>query len=163
MLCGSTLNKKKTLKFRTDMKAKKNEHSAGAVVCDSLDVRAKIIIYLRNKATQWCLPKGKIESGEKPVDTALREVLEETGVRAKPVKYIEDIYYQYNRQDKQIVINKTVSFFLMQKLSQDQKPSDPEVEEIQWLPISQAVGRLSFESEREIVKKAQKMIEQGIS
>ena len=42
----------------------------------------------RNRYEGWVLPKGTVESGETHEQTALREVMEEAGVRATIVKYI---------------------------------------------------------------------------
>src|SRR3984885_7826365 len=60
------------------------------------------------------LPKGLVDPGEKPLETALREVFEETGVTAELVTKLGDIKYMYSRSwgDGQRVF-KIVSFYLM--------------------------------------------------
>ena len=44
------------------------------------------------------LPKGNVDPGEKPEQTAVREVMEETGVRAKPITKLDSIKYVYSRK-----------------------------------------------------------------
>src|SRR5437870_2576879 len=60
------------------------------------------------------LPKGLVDPGEKPEETAIREVREETGIQATMVGKLTDIKYMYVRTwgDNQRVF-KIVSFFLL--------------------------------------------------
>src|SRR5258708_19745857 len=60
------------------------------------------------------LPKGNIDGEEQPVEAAVREVFEETGLRAKPVAKLADIKYVYSRKwSDHARISKVVSFFLI--------------------------------------------------
>ena len=62
------------------------ERSAGGVVVDVHEGEARIaVIARRNRAgrLEWCLPKGHVEPGETLVETAEREVAEETGYRVR--------------------------------------------------------------------------------
>ena len=61
-----------------------------------------------------CLPKGLVDPGEKPLDAALREVREETGITAVPITKLADIKYVYVRSwgDGERVF-KIVSFYLL--------------------------------------------------
>lgn len=61
--------------------------SCGGVVI----FRGKILLLYKNyknKYEGWVLPKGTVEAGEEYPDTATREVLEETGVKAAIIKYV---------------------------------------------------------------------------
>ncbi len=134
------------------------EISAGAVVFDFIEQSPVIVIYSRQNATQWCLPKGKIEAGETPEQAAIREVQEETGLKGKILEPIEDIHYKYKDDKRCLELDKTVHFFLMRKQAIVSEQFDPEVESVEWLSIDQALGKLSFESERMVVKKARQLI-----
>src|SRR5947209_330613 len=61
-----------------------------------------------------CLPKGLVDPGEKPLEAALREVREETGVTATLITKLADIKYVYVRSwgDREKVF-KIVTFYLM--------------------------------------------------
>ncbi len=64
------------------------------------------------------LPKGLVDSGETPQATAVREVLEETGIRAEPVTKLADIKYVYVRTwGNGERVFKIVSFYLLRYLS----------------------------------------------
>jgi 8-oxo-dGTP pyrophosphatase MutT (NUDIX family) len=105
------------------------------------------------------LPKGNIDSGEKPVETAVREVREETGLRAEPVTKLADIKYVYSRKwSDNARIFKVVSFFLMKYQSGqigDIKPNmQHEVRRAWWMPLEEAAQKLSYSGEKQIAAKA---------
>lgn len=105
------------------------------------------------------LPKGNIDSGEKPVETALREVWEETGLRARPITKLADIKYVYSRKwSDNARIFKVVSFFLMKYQSGqigDIKPDmQHEVRRAWWMPLEEAAQKLSYSGEKQMAEKA---------
>jgi 8-oxo-dGTP pyrophosphatase MutT (NUDIX family) len=105
------------------------------------------------------LPKGAIDAGEKPDQTALREVEEETGVRAQLISKLADIKYVYVRNwgDRARVF-KIVSFYLLLyragKLGSIAPEMQVEVQRAFWLPLEDAPTKLSYKGEREMVQRA---------
>jgi 8-oxo-dGTP pyrophosphatase MutT (NUDIX family) len=105
------------------------------------------------------LPKGTIDPGEKPDETALREVREETGVRADVVAKLADIKYIYVRNwGDHARVFKIVSFYLLLyrsgrlgNISQDMRV---EVQNAFWLPLEEATAKLSYKGEREVAQHA---------
>jgi 8-oxo-dGTP pyrophosphatase MutT (NUDIX family) len=95
------------------------------------------------------LPKGHVDPGETPVQAAQREVREETGIVAEPVRELGETRYWYRRGGK--TIGKEVQFFLFRHTGGDISEHDDEVEEVRWMPISDAERELSHAAEREIV------------
>ena len=65
-----------------------------AVIFD--DTKDKILLTRRADNNQWCLPSGRIESGESVTEACIREVLEETGLQVEIVKLIS-IYSNPNQ------------------------------------------------------------------
>ena len=114
----------------------------------------------KSPSTLHALPKGLVDPGEKAAETALREVREETGVNAKLVAKLRDIKYFYVRSwgDRQRVF-KIVSFYLLQYDSGTIDDISPdmriEVQRAVWVPLDEAPKRLTYRSEREVVKLAQ--------
>ncbi len=105
------------------------------------------------------LPKGNIDPGEKPQETALREVYEETGLRARPVTKLADIKYVYARKwQDNAKIFKVVSFFLMKYQSGqigDIKPDmQHEVRRAWWMPLEEAAQKLTYGGEKQVATKA---------
>lgn len=105
------------------------------------------------------LPKGLVDPGEKPDQTALREVREETGVTATLITKLADIKYFYLRSwgDKQRVF-KIVSFYLLKYESGHIDDISPdmriEVQRALWLPLEKAPDQLTYKSERDVARKA---------
>jgi len=105
------------------------------------------------------LPKGSIDPGEKPEDTALREVREETGVRADMVAKLADIKYIYVRNwgDRSKVF-KVVSFYLLLyrsgRLGNIAPAMRVEVQNAFWLPLEEASSKLSYKGERDVAQRA---------
>ncbi len=110
------------------------------------------------------LPKGSIDAGEKPEETAVREIQEETGLRADLVTKLVDTKYFYMRTwgDKARVF-KIVSFYLLLYRSGRMGNIAPEMRiEVQnafWLPLDDAARRLSYKGEREVALRALQYIE----
>lgn len=109
------------------------------------------------------LPKGNVDPGEKPMDAAVREVWEETGLRALPVTKLADIKYVYSRKwVDNARIFKVVSFYLMKYQSGrigDIKPNmQHEVRRAWWMPLEEAALRLSYSGEKEVAAKAREYV-----
>ncbi|MFI5117625.1 MAG: NUDIX hydrolase [Terriglobales bacterium] len=105
------------------------------------------------------LPKGAIDKGEKPEQTAVREVSEETGVQANLVTKLADIKYYYVRNwGDGARVFKIVSFYLLLYRSGRLGNISPEmrieVQNAYWLPLEDAPKELSYDGEREVAKGA---------
>jgi ADP-ribose pyrophosphatase YjhB (NUDIX family) len=99
------------------------------------------------------LPKGHIEPGEGRAQAAIREVSEETGL--SEVELVEDLGHQiveFDFQDRHVARDE--SYFLMIARS-GERSGNPEPQFLcSWLPWEEALGRLSYEPEREWVRRA---------
>jgi 8-oxo-dGTP pyrophosphatase MutT (NUDIX family) len=104
----------------------------------------------------WALPKGIIGPGEKPEETALREVAEETGVEARLVGKLGDIRYVYTWAGERVF--KVVSFYLLRysrgRLGDLPPATAHEVAEVRWLLLEEAPQLLAYKGEREMAEKA---------
>jgi len=109
----------------------------------------------------WALPKGKIDAGEDPADTAVREVLEETGVHGSLVEKLGDVRYVYTRRDRERVF-KVVSFYLLRagrgRIDELDERMRVEVAEARWLPLEEAPRLLAYGGERKMVLLAQERV-----
>ena len=110
------------------------------------------------------LPKGLVDENEKPDQTALREVREETGIVASLISKLTDIRYVYVRSwgDRKRVF-KIVSFYLLRYQSGRIDEITPEmrveVRRALWLPLAEALSKLSYSGERQVVGKARFYLE----
>jgi 8-oxo-dGTP pyrophosphatase MutT (NUDIX family) len=104
----------------------------------------------------WGLPKGIVEHGEDPAATAVREVEEETGYRAKIREPLGDVSYWFVWEGTRI--RKTVHFFLMDDTGEDPVQRDREMEEVRWFPLEGAAEVAGFSSEKDIIRKAAEVV-----
>lgn len=111
------------------------------------------------------LPKGLIDPGESAAEAAVREVREETGVRAEPISKLDDIKYFYVRNwgDGQRVF-KVVSFFLLRyaagRIDDVSRAMREEVRRALWIPLDAAPEQLAYRGEREMAQRAQQYLAQ---
>lgn len=107
----------------------------------------------RNRYEGWVLPKGTVEPGEEYQETALREVMEESGANASIIKYIGRSSYTFNvRQD---IVEKQVHWYLMMADSYYSRPQKEEFfEDSGFYKFHEAVHLLKFTNERQILERA---------
>ena len=135
------------------------EFSAGGVLIKRIKGRPHLaaIRPQGKKHGVWALPKGNLDPGEAPAETALREVWEETGVRGTLVEKLGDVKYTYTRATG-VRVFKVVSFYLLTagrgRLGEIEEQMRIEVAEARWLPLEEAPRLLAYGGEREMAKKA---------
>lgn len=126
--------------------------SCGGVVI----FRGKILLLyknFKNKYEGWVLPKGTVEAGEEYKDTALREVLEESGARASIIKYIGKSEYTFNVPED--TVDKEVHWYLMMADSYYSKPQREEYfVDSGFYKYHEAYHLLKFANEKQILEKA---------
>ncbi len=108
----------------------------------------------------WALPKGLIDQGETPAETALREGFEETGVHARIAAKLGDVRYVYTWDGERVF--KVVSFFLARaragRIGALPPGMEIEVAEARWLGLAEAPGLLAYKGEREMAVKAAEIL-----
>ena len=107
----------------------------------------------KNRYEGWVLPKGTVEKGEEYNETALREVHEETGVKATIVKYVGKSSYTFTTYND--VINKDVHWYLMMSDSFYSKPQREEYFcDSGYYKYHEAYHLLKFPNEKQILEQA---------
>jgi len=119
--------------------------AAGGVVARD---DGRIAVIHRPRYDDWSLPKGKLDPGESFEDGAVREVREETGVRARIVGELDSTTY-VDRKGR----DKLVRWYRMEL---DGEPAvfapNDEVDELRWVTPGEAAALLSYERDRALVQ-----------
>ena len=113
----------------------------------------------RRPRTLLALPKGLVDPGEKPLETALREVFEETGVTAEPVTKLGDSKYVYTRAwGDGARVFKIVSFYLMRyrsgRINDIASAMRVEVARASWVRLEDAAALLAYKGEKQMARRA---------
>ena len=108
----------------------------------------------------WALPKGIVDAGEAPAETALREGFEETGVPGRFAAKLGDVRYVYTWKGERVF--KVVSFFLAHaqrgRIGELPPGMEIEVADARWLPLADGSKLLAYKGEREMAVKAAETI-----
>jgi ADP-ribose pyrophosphatase YjhB (NUDIX family) len=111
-----------------------------------------LLVTAKLESSVWVLPKGHIESGESPEQTAVREVFEEAGVKARIIEFLTTA--------RQVVRDKPqrIEFFLMECVTE--APAR-EGRRIAWLSQDEAVERVTFTETRAVLILACERLDQS--
>ena len=138
--------------FKSFISRFKLTNAAGGAVLSKKD---EVLMIFRHG--RWDLPKGKKNSGEKNRETAVREVMEETGLNQLEVKNKLLITYHFYRRNKRLIIKKTHWFLMKARRKQEMVPAIKEgIEKVKWIPFDKArkKSNKTFRSITEVLKKA---------
>ena len=157
---GKTKKRSKTNKRPTTAKKpvqnpgkRVEEISAGGLVVDKSGAMGLLIGRIDKRGrTLWSLPKGHIEPGESPEEAALREVLEETGIKSSITRSLGVIDFWFMAEGKRI--HKTVHHFLFAEKSGDLQPQLSEVDEVKWFPLEDIAKTLAYPDERKLIQRS---------
>jgi 8-oxo-dGTP diphosphatase len=107
-----------------------------------------VLLVHRPQYDDWTFPKGKLEQGESWEDAAVREVEEETGLRVEAGEVVGSTFY-----DDRLGRAKEARYFLMS--AGDDPRAQNEVDEVRWVPLDEAAETLSYERDRELLRRWQ--------
>lgn len=111
-------------------------------------------LLIRDPYENWGLPKGHVERGETPEQTAIREVSEETGLGDLEVQEPLDTIDWFFREGPDL-IHKYCHFYLMETATARTVPqTDEGITECVWLPLQDALGTLTYDNARTVLEMA---------
>ena len=135
-----------------------SEKSCGAVIFFDNSEGRKYLL-LKHIEGHWDFPKGHVESGETEEQTALREVMEETGLSVSLMPWFrETMSYFYTRENQKF--HKDVVFFIG-KPDSDKVVLSEEHTGFLWLSYEDALLKITFQNSREVLEKSEKFLNQG--
>ena len=124
--------------------------AAGVVVLDSPAeaTERRFLAVHRPHRHDWSLPKGKVDPGETTPCTAVRECDEETGYRVVLGARLPSTHYVSGDA------HKSVDYWVGHVRADEGFAPDEEVDEIRWVPVSEASAFLTYSGDAAIVRLA---------
>ena len=115
--------------------------------------RGRLFLLLHYRSGHWDFPKGHVEKGESEVETALRELHEETGITDAGLLdgFRERVEYGFRRGDRSV--RKEVIYYVACTAAEGVKLSH-EHQAFEWLPAEMAEKRLTYENSRKLLRSA---------
>ena len=110
----------------------------------------EVLLVHRPRYDDWSLPKGKCDKGETDEECALREVAEETGFACRLGAELPSTRYRDNKNRE-----KVVRYWAMEPVADAGFTPNAEIDEIRWLPRSEAVKQLAYDHDRPVVEALQ--------
>ena len=133
-----------------------HEKSCGAIVYRRFHGNIEILLIKHVNSGHWSFPKGHVEGDETELETARREIKEETGLDViLDQTFRETVSYSPRRDTQKIVV-----YFLALASNYDFVPQEEEIAEIRWVDIIRATHMLTYENDKTIVNKARAAIKQ---
>ena len=138
---------------------KKLEHSAGAVVFTREAGELRFVVVESLSSGVHGFPKGRMEEGETDLETALREVREETGLEPRILPGFRTVELYSLRENPNTV--KQVIYYAAEYEDQSPRPQPGEIRSVQLLTYAEAMRTFEFENTRRVLTEAYAFLEQN--
>jgi 8-oxo-dGTP pyrophosphatase MutT (NUDIX family) len=119
---------------------------AGGIVRRNDDGTVRVLVVRARRTTDWVFPKGHIEDGESPEETAVREVREEAGVEARPIRDVGVVTFTSPRGEAV-----RAGYFLMEYVADVPALED---REIRWCSAAEVLELVPFENTHPLIRRA---------
>ena len=131
-----------------------HEKSCGAIVYRKFHGNIELLLIKNQNGGHWSFPKGHVEGAETEEETAVREIMEETGISVNlDTSFRHVITYAPKKET-----TKDVVYFLARAVTYDYTPQEEEIAQIKWVEINHAATLLSYDNDRQLVSQAKEQI-----
>ena len=125
------------------------EKSCGAVIYKYFDDVLKVLVVKHNSG-HYAFSKGHMEKNETEIETAIREIKEETNLDV----IIDDGFRFINTYSPKEGVIKDVVYFVATPINSDVIPQSSEIAEINWYDVDSAYDIITYNDTKEILRKA---------
>lgn len=136
--------------------AHRTAYSAGGVIFRAVGQQIEVALIATDRGGRWGLPKGHVNRGETAEAAAIREVTEETGLEGAIVCHLTTIEYWFRAGASRV--HKYVDLFLIRYERGEVRPQETEVDDARWFPLEEAIVRVSFDRERDVLSQVLTML-----
>lgn len=136
----------------------KETTSGGIVFRRNTKTNQLEILLIQDAKNRWTVPKGHVEEGEEPRQTAEREIREETGLQEmKVMNWLGKVNFRYRRTHTLVLM--TMHIYLVQGLGDTDKLNPEDwLTDIKWMPAAEAVDSIAYEDIGKLILLGMKKI-----
>lgn len=118
----------------------------------------KVLIVQNSKGGHWGLPKGTPENNESPMQTAIRELEEETGIQEKDIAIQDNPTFleQYSFEHNGVVYNKTNTYYIGFVDTMNIGENLDEINVAEWISLEDSKKKLTHEGIIQVVNDLEK-------
>jgi len=119
------------------------------------------ILLIQDAKNRWTIPKGHVEEGEEPKDTAKREIQEETGLKEmKVLNWLGKVNFRYRRGHTLVLM--TMHIYLVHGLGDtDDLHGEDWLSDIKWLPATTAMDKIAYDDIGKLILLGMKRIREA--
>ena len=137
------------------------ETTSGGVVFRRNDKGGVEILLIQDAKNRWTIPKGHVEPGEEPKQTAEREIREETGLQEMRVySWLGKVNFRYRREHTLVLM--TMHIYLVEGRGDTDKLNPEDwLSGIKWLPSTEAVDKIAYDDIGKLILVGMKKVREG--
>lgn len=122
-----------------------HETTAGGIIWRRNNSNELELLLIQDAKHRWTIPKGHVEPGEEPKQTAEREIREETGLQdMKVLSWLGKVNFRYRRNHTLVLM--TMHIYLVHALGKThQLKGEDWLSDMQWLPAKEAIDKIAYE------------------
>jgi ADP-ribose pyrophosphatase YjhB (NUDIX family) len=137
------------------------ETTAGGIVFRRNAKGGIEILLIQDAKNRWTIPKGHVEPGEEPKQTAEREIREETGLQEMRVySWLGKVNFRYRRNHTLVLM--TMHIYLVEGRGETDKLNPEDwLSGIKWLPSTEAVDKIAYDDIGKLILVGMKKVREG--
>ncbi|MEO6513131.1 MAG: NUDIX domain-containing protein [Candidatus Saccharimonadales bacterium] len=138
-----------------------HETTSGGIIFRRNKDKQLEILLIKDAKNRWTIPKGHVEEGEKPRQTAEREIREETGLQEmKVMDWLGKVNFRYRRTHTLVLM--TMHIYLVEGLGDTNKLTPEDwLTDIQWLPATDATEKIAYDDIGKLILVGMKKIREA--
>lgn len=135
--------------------------SGGIVFRRDAKTKQLQLLLIQDAKNRWTIPKGHVEPGEEPKETAEREIREETGLQEmKVMNWLGKVNFRYRRGHTLVLM--TMHIYLVQAVGETHKVKPEDwMNDIKWLPAHNAIDKIAYEDIGKLILLGMKKIREA--